>query len=101
MKFDIKNIIIKTLPFVLIGLFATKLGQAYRLADGAAFTDKIMNIGGGFSAALENITPSFHPFDLMIGASCCCISKAVINFKGKNAKKYRKDIEYGSAQWSA
>ena len=84
-----------------MGLFATKLGQAYRLADGVDFADKLTNIGGGFSLAFKNAMPSLHPFDLMIGAVVGGIIKAVVYYKGKNAKKYRKDIEYGSARWSA
>jgi len=99
MKIDVKNIIIKALPFVIMGLFATKLGQAYRLADGAAFADKIMGIGGGFSIAFQNFMPSFHPFDLLIGAAAGGGFKAFMHFKSKNAKKYRKDMEYGSARW--
>nr|WP_303860709.1 type IV secretory system conjugative DNA transfer family protein [Alkalibaculum bacchi] len=99
MKIDAKKIIIKALPFVIMGIFATKLGQAYRLSEGIAFADKIMNIGGGFALAFQNSMPSFHPFDLLIGAACGGIFKAVVYFKGKNAKKFRKDIEYGSARW--
>lgn len=99
MKIDPKKIIIKALPFVLMGLFATKLGQAYRLSDGIAFADKLTHIGGGFALAFQNSMPSIHPFDLLIGAACGGIFKAVVYFKGKNAKKFRKDIEYGSARW--
>ena len=99
MKINVKQIIIKALPFVIMGLFATKLGQAYRLADGAAFADKIMGIGGGFGLAFQSMMPSLHPFDLLIGAACGGGFKAFMYFKGKNAKKYRKDIEYGSARW--
>ena len=99
MKIDTKKIIIQALPFVIMGLFATKLGQAYRLADGVDFTGKLINIGGGFSLAFKNSMPSFQPFDLMIGTIVGGIIKAVVHFKGKNAKKYRKDIEYGSARW--
>ena len=101
MKIDIKKIIIKALPFALLGLFATKLGQAYRLADGIEFADKLMNIGGGFSQAFVSSMPSLHPFDLLIGAACGGIFKAVVYFKGKNAKKFRRDVEYGSARWGA
>ena len=82
-----------------MGLFATKLGQTYRLAYGVDFADKLTNIGGGFSLAFKTAIPSFHPFDLMIGAVVGGIIKAVVYYKGKNAKKYRKDIEYGSARW--
>jgi len=99
LKIDAKKVIIKVLPIVVAGLFATKLGQAYRLANGAAFADKVMNIGDGFSLAFQNYAPSFHPFDLFIGAACGGVLKAVIYFKSKNAKKYRANIEYGSARW--
>ncbi|MCL2775445.1 MAG: type IV secretory system conjugative DNA transfer family protein [Oscillospiraceae bacterium] len=99
MRIDTKKIIIQFLPFVIMGLFATKLGQAYRLAYGTDFADKLTNIGGGVSLAFKNAMPSFHPFDLMIGMIFGGIIKAVVYFKGKNAKKYRKDVEYGSARW--
>jgi len=99
MRINVKKFIIKALPSVLIGLFATKLGQAYRLSDGAAFADKLMHIGGGFSLAFQNSMPSFHPFDLMIGAAVGCAFKAFVYFRGKKAKKFRQDVEYGSARW--
>lgn len=99
MKIDAKKIIIQALPFVVMGLFATKLGQAYRLSEGAVFADKLTNIGSGFSLAFQNSLPSFHPFDIMIGAAFGGAFKAMVYFKGKNAKKFRKDIEYGSARW--
>ena len=99
MKMDAKKIIIQALPFVIMGLFATKFGQAYRLADGVDFADKLTNIGSGFTLAFNNFIPSLHPFDLMIGSIFGGIIKAVVHFKGKNAKKYRKDKEYGSARW--
>ena len=99
MKIDAKKVIIKALPFVIIGLLATKLGQVYRLADGVDFAEKLEHIHSGFSLAFQSALPSFHPFDLMIGTVCGGIFKAVVYFKSKNAKKYRKDIEYGSARW--
>jgi len=99
MRIDAKKIFIKALPFVVMGLFATKLGQAYRLSDGAAFADKLMHIGSGFSLAFQNSLPSFHPFDLMIGAAVGCAFKAYVYFRGKKAKKFRQDVEYGSARW--
>jgi len=96
---DAKKFIIKALPFIFIGLIATKFGQAYRLSDGAALADKIMHIGAGFSLAFQNMMPSFHPFDLFIGAAVAGLFKLWIYVKAKNAKKYRKDVEYGSARW--
>ena len=71
------------------------------MADGADFADKLPNIGGGLSLAFQNSMPSFHPFDLLIGTACDGGLKALLYVKGKNAKKYRKDIEYDSARWSA
>ena len=89
MKIDAKKIIIKALPFVVMGLFATKLGQAYRLSDGAAFADKLMHIGGGFSLAFQNSMPSLHPFDLMIGAAVGGIFKA---YKAQNQFQQRAGL---------
>jgi len=101
LKIDFKKIIIKALPFVIMRLFATKLGQAYRLSVGVKFIEKISNIGSGFSLAFSDSLPSFHLFDLLVGASCGGLFKAIVYFRGKNTKKYRKDIEYGSTRWSA
>lgn len=94
-----KKIILPNLPYVFIGLFATKLGLAARLAPGVDFSSKAMNIMDGFSMAFENILPSFHPADLLVGISTAAIIRLVVYFKGKNAKKYRKNVEYGSARW--
>ena len=94
-----KKLILPNLPYVFIGLFATKLGLAARLAPGVDFSSKAMNIMDGFSMAFENILPSFHPTDLLVGISAAVIIRLVVYFKGKNAKKYRKNVEYGSARW--
>ena len=95
MKIDAKKFIIKALPFIIVGLIATKFGQAYRLSDGAAFTAKLMHIGGGFSLAFQNAMPSFHPFDLMIGAAFAGAFKAFMVVKAKNAKlKLKPDDVY-------
>ncbi len=94
-----KKLILPNLPYVFIGLFATKLGLAARLAPGVDFSSKAMNIMDGFSMAFENILPSFHPADLLVGISAAVIIRLVVYFKGKNAKKYRKNVEYGSARW--
>ncbi len=96
---NIKKLVLPNLPYGFIGLFATKLGQAVRLAPGADFSAKALNIMTGFTQAFETITPSFHPFDLFIGAAVAVIIRLVVHFKGKNAKKYRKNVEYGSARW--
>ena len=94
-----KKLILPNIPYVFIGLLATKLGQAFRLSPGADFSSKLLGIMDGFSMAFENIMPSFHPIDLLVGIAAGVIIRLVVYFKGKNAKKYRKNIEYGSARW--
>ena len=94
-----KKLILPNIPYVFIGLLATKLGQATRLSPGVDFSSKAMNIMQGISMAFENIMPSFHPIDLLVGIAVGVIIRLVVYFKGKNAKKYRKNIEYGSARW--
>ena len=83
MRIEAKKIIIKALPYAMIGLFATKLGQAYRLSYGADFAVKMTNILDGFSLAFQNVLPSIHPFDLMIGAAGGGIIKTIVYFKGQ------------------
>jgi len=94
-----KQLLIKTLPFVFIGYFANKIGEAYRLADGADMGAKLLNTLTTLNAAFENPLPSLNPQDLLIGVVGAVIVKTVVYFKGKNAKKYRQGIEYGSARW--
>ncbi|HIT58458.1 MAG TPA: type IV secretory system conjugative DNA transfer family protein [Candidatus Faeciplasma pullistercoris] len=94
-----KKLILPNIPYVFIGLLATKLGQAARLAPGTDFSSKLLNIMQGMTLAFENIVPSFHPVDLLVGVAAAVIIRLVVYFKGKNAKKYRKNIEYGSARW--
>jgi len=94
-----KKLIILNLPFVLFFYLADKAGQAFRLAVGADISAKVLNIGGGFSAAFQNPLPSFHPQDLLVGATGAAILFLALQIKKQNAKKYRKGIEYGSARW--
>ena len=94
-----KKLILPNIPYVFIGLLATKLGQAARLAPGIDFSSKALNIVDGIEAAFASILPSFHPIDLLVGIAAAVIFRLVVYFKGKNAKKYRKNIEYGSARW--
>lgn len=94
-----KKLILPNIPYVFIALLATKLGQAFRLSPGTDFSSKLLGIMDGFAMAFENIIPSFHPVDLLVGVSAGVIIRLVVYFKGKNAKKYRKNIEYGSARW--
>lgn len=98
-KVNYKKLILPNIPYVFIALIATKLGQAFRLAPGMDFSSKLLGIMDGFSMAFQNIMPSFHPFDLLVGVAAAVIIRLVVYFKGKNAKKYRKNMEYGSARW--
>ena len=99
MNINIKKIILPNLPYVLFVWLFDKVGQAFRLAQGADLSAKILNLGGGFSAAFENMAPSLHPVDLLIGITGAVIIRLAVYFKGKNAKKYRQGMEYGSARW--
>ena len=94
-----KKLILPNIPYVFIALFATKLGQAARLTPGTDFASKALNFMQGLTLAFENIMPSFHPIDLLVGVAAAVIIRLVVYFKGKNAKKFRKNLEYGSARW--
>ena len=94
-----KKLLIPNIPYVFIALFATKLGQAARLAPGFDFSSKALHIIDGLTMAFENIMPSFHPIDLLVGVAAAAIIRLAVYFKGKNAKKFRKNLEYGSARW--
>ncbi len=96
---NIKKLVILNLPYLLIGLYASKLGQAYRLAAGADLSAKLLHIGDGFAAAFASPFPSLYPQDLLVGLLCGAALRLAVYMKGKNAKKYRKDVEYGSARW--
>lgn len=90
---------IQNLPYLILGLYATKLMQAYRLAEGVDFATKIFNLGEGVSRAFDNPFPSFVSEDLLFGIMCGVLLRLVVWIRGKNRKKYRKDTEYGSARW--
>ncbi len=94
-----KKLLIPNIPYVFIGLLATKLGQAARLAPGFDFSSKALHIMDGLMMAFENILPSFHPIDLLVGIAAAAIIRLAVYVKGKNAKKFRKNLEYGSARW--
>ena len=94
-----KKLLIPNIPYVFIALFATKLGQAARLAPGFDFSSKALHIMDGLTMAFENIMPSFHPIDLLVGIAAAVIIRLAVYVKGKNAKKFRKNLEYGSARW--
>lgn len=96
---NLKKLIIPNLPYIFIALFATKIGQAWRLAVGVDFAAKVLHLMDGFAAAFENIMPSFHPIDLCVGVAVAGAIRLVVYVKGKNAKKFRKNMEYGTARW--
>ena len=96
---NLKKALLPNLPYALIGLFATNLGEAWRLAEGVNASEKMLHIMDGLTAALMNPLPSFHPADLLVGAAAGGILRLAVYIKGRNAKKYRKGVEYGSARW--
>ena len=87
------------LPYLLLGLVATNLGEAWRLAEGKELGDKIMSMMGTIPVAFANPLPSLHPLDLLVGLWCGAGMRLAVYLKGKNAKKYRHGMEYGSARW--
>ena len=95
----IKKLALPNIPYVFIALFATKLGQAWRLAPGMDFSGKALHLMEGFAAAFQSALPSFHPIDLCVGVAAALLIRLIVYVKGKNAKKFRKNLEYGSARW--
>ena len=96
---NIKKFLLPNIPYVFIALFATKLGQAWRLAPGMDFSGKALRLMEGFAAAFQSALPSFHPIDLCVGVAAALLIRLIVYVKGKNAKKFRKNLEYGSARW--
>ena len=99
MKPEIKKLLILNLPYLLFVYLFDKVGAAVRLSPGMDASQKILHLGEGFTAAFASAAPSFHPADLLIGVAGAVIIRLAVYLKGKNAKKYRKGIEYGSARW--
>ena len=87
------------LPYLLLGLVATNFGEAWRLAEGKELGDKIMSMMGTVPVAFANPLPSLHPLDLLVGLCCGAAMRLAVYLRGKNAKKYRHGMEYGSARW--
>ena len=87
------------LPYILLGLAATNFGEAWRLAEGKELGDKIMEMMGTVPVAFANPLPSLHPLDLLVGVCCGAGLRLAVYLRGKNAKKYRHGMEYGSARW--
>ena len=98
-QINVKKLLLPNLPYVFIALYATKLGQAARLAPGADFSQKALHIMEGFATAFQSALPSFHPIDLCVGVAAALLIRLAVYVKGKNARKFRKNIEYGSARW--
>ena len=96
---NIKKIVLRTVPYVCIALYGTKIGQAWRLAAGTAFAEKFLHWGDGFMQALASPLPSFHPQDVLAGMAIAAVFYAAVYVKGRNAKKFRHNVEYGSARW--
>ena len=96
---NLKKLIIPNLPYAILGLCATKLGQAWRLAPGVSLADKLLRIMDGLVLAFQSAAPSFHPVDLLVGIACGVGLRFAVYMKGKNAKKYRQGAEYGTARW--
>lgn len=96
---NVKKLILTNLPYVLFVYPFDKVSQAFRLAPGADLSAKILSIGEGFASAFSSFAPSFHLLDLLIGIAGAVIIRLIVHFKGKNAKKYRHGVEYGSARW--
>ena len=94
-----KKILIPNIPYLFIALFATKLGQAVRMAPGTDFSGKVLHMMEGVRDAFASPTPSFHPADLCIGICIAAAMRLAVYIKGKNAKKFRHNQEYGSARW--
>lgn len=96
---NLKKHLIPNIPYVVIGLFATNLGEGWRLAAGSNASEKLLHIVDGLALAFANPLPSFHLLDICIGAGVGGFLRLAVYLKGKNAKKYRKNMEYGSARW--
>ena len=94
-----KKLLLLNIPYLVLALLFTKASQAWRFAEGYDFASKFLNLTSGFASAFENPLPSLHSQDLLVGFLIGAVLRLVVYIKGKNAKKYRKGIEYGSARW--
>ena len=98
-QLNVKKLVLLNLPYILLGLFATNLGEAWRLAAGADASAKMLSFFSTLPVALGSWWPSLHPLDLAVGICCGAALRLAVYLKGKNAKKYRHNMEYGSARW--
>ena len=97
----IRKYILPNIPYLFIGWACLKLGTAYRLATGAGFGEKLLGLGRSIGPAFADFAPGLDPFDWLVGLVGAVAFRLLIYFKSKNAKKYRRDEEYGSARWDA
>ena len=97
----LRKYVLPNIPYVFIGWVFLKLGTAYRLAAGVDASAKLLHLTNGISVAFASPLPSLHLFDLCVGVAGAVAVRLIVYSKGKNAKKYRKGEEYGSARWSA
>ena len=95
----IKKLLILNIPYIIVGLIATNIGEAWRMAEGADSSAKLLSLFSTLSVAFRNPLPSFYPLDLLIGIVCGAALRLAVYLRGKNAKKYRHNVEYGSARW--
>jgi type IV secretion system protein VirD4 len=100
-KRNLKKLLILNMPYIIVGLAATNLGEALRLASGSNASEKLQSLilDGCFAKAFTNPMPSLHPLDVIVGAAVGAGLRLAVYLKGKNAKKYRHNQEYGSARW--
>ena len=98
-QLNIKKLVLLNLPYFLLGLFATNLGEAWRLATGADASAKMLSFFSTLPVALGSWWPNLHPLDFLVGLCCGAGLRLAVYLKGKNAKKYRHNVEYGSARW--
>ena len=98
-RLNVKKLILPSIPYVFIALLATKVSEAVRLAPGSDASAKLLNIMTGLNTAFHSLVPSFHPIDLCMGVAAAIAIRLAVYIKGKNAKKFRKNLEYGSARW--
>ncbi len=96
---NIKKHVVRIIPYFFVFLFCTKVGQAFRITPGTDMSEKVLGLSLGFSAAFSNVAPSFHPQDMLVGAVGAAAVLLAVYVKSKNARKFRKGEEYGSARW--
>lgn len=95
----LKKLLLLALPYLLVGLICTNLGQAWRMAEGSNVSEKLLSFFTTVGIAFRNPLPSIHPMDLMVGLICGAGLRAAVYLRGRNAKHFRHNLEYGSARW--